>query len=307
MCYSDYFKGFCGTFYELTIFSRDGTKYIAKLFSLPLLALSVNVYFQSIIKHILTQGDSMILATLASLEDQGVYALASNYGGLIARMILQPIEETSRNMYSKLLVPHANAKPKSENLKLAKDQMRDILRAYSILSILACSLGPTIVPLMLRTLIGSRWSSPQVDGLLSTYCYYIPFLAFNGITEAFVSSAASNSELRQQTAWMGAFSAGFAAAVFLFLRIGEWGAYGLVWANVFNMAVRTTWSYLFIKRYLRRNGSSLGITEVLPKLETQVVGVVAAATMLVMKPSFHSSIYDAAKAVGLGALWVVSM
>lgn len=300
-------NGFRMDFHELTISSRDGTKYVGRLFSLPLLTLSANVYFQSVIKHILTQGDSMILAALATLEDQGVYALASNYGGLIARMILQPIEETSRNMYSKLLVPHASGKPKPENVKLAKNQMRDILRAYSILSVLACSLGPTIVPLLLKILIGSRWSSSQVDGLLSTYCYYIPFLAFNGITEAFVSSAASNSDLRQQTAWMGAFSVGLAAAAFLFLRIGQWGAYGLVWANVVNMAVRTCWSYLFIERYLRRNDSSLSITEVLPKLETQVVGVVAAATMLAIRPSLQPSIQSVAKAVGMGMIWVVLM
>lgn len=249
----------------------------------------------------------MILATLASLEDQGVYALASNYGGLIARMLLQPIEESSRNMYSKLLGSHTDGRPRPENVKLAKSQMRDILRAYSILSILACSLGPTIVPLLLKVLIGSRWSSPQVDGLLSIYCYYIPFLAFNGITEAFVSSAANNSELRQQTAWMGAFSAGFAAAAFLFLRIGEWGAYGLVWANVVNMAVRTIWSYQFIKRYLRRNGSYLGIAELLPRPQTQTVGVIAAATMLAMRPSIEPSIRDIAKAVGIGVFWALLM
>ncbi|KAK2762826.1 Oligosaccharide translocation protein rft1 [Arachnomyces sp. PD_36] len=289
------------------ISSRPGTKYVARLFSLPLLTLSANVYFQSIIKHILTQGDSMILATLASLEDQGVYALASNYGGLIARMLFQPIEEHSRNMYSKLLGPDAAGKPKPENVKLAKDQLRDILRAYFILSVLACSLGPTIVPLLLRLLVGSRWSTPQVEGLLSTYCYYIPFLAFNGITEAFVSSAASNSELRQQTMWMGAFSAGFAAAAFLFLGIWKWGAYGLVWANVVNMAVRTAWSYRFTRNYLRRNDSQLAIADILPKLETQVAGVVAAATMLAARPSLDLSIQTFAKVVGLAAFWALLM
>ena len=249
----------------------------------------------------------MILATLASLEDQGVYALASNYGGLIARMLLQPIEESSRNVYARLLGSDFAGMPKPENVKTAKNQIRNILRAYSILSILACSLGPTIVPLLLRVLIGSRWSSPQVDGLLSIYCYYIPFLAFNGITEAFVSSAASNSELRQQTAWMGAFSAGFAAAAYLFLRLGEWGAYGLVWANVVNMAVRTVWSYRFIQKYLRRNSSDLCVGEVLPATRTHVVGVVAAATMLAIRPSPDATIHDIAKLVGTGVVWAVIM
>jgi oligosaccharide translocation protein RFT1 len=280
---------------------------MANLFSLPLLVLSANVYFQSVIKHILTQGDSMILATLASLEDQGVYALASNYGGLIARMLLQPIEESSRNLYAKLLSSNFTGKPKLENVKVAKNHICNILRAYSILSVLACSLGPTLVPLLLRIVIGSRWSSPQVDELLSIYCYYIPFLAFNGITEAFVSSAASNSDLRQQTAWMGVFSAGFAAAAYLFLRLGNWGAYGLVWANVVNMAVRTTWSYRFILSYLRRNGSNLSLWDFLATPGTHAVGAAAAATMLAIRPSPGGTIHEIAKSVGAGILCAVIM
>src|SRR5947207_201320 len=172
-------------------------------FSRPLLVLGASLFAQSAVKHVLTQGDSLLIATFSTLEDQGIYALASNYGSLIARMLFQPIEESTRNNLGKLLATNTAGTPDPGSVTEAKLYLRNILRVYAILSILVCSVGPTTVPLLLRFLIGSRWSSPEVLNLLSIYCYYIPFLAFNGITEAFVSSVANNSELRQQSAWMG--------------------------------------------------------------------------------------------------------
>ena len=74
-------------------------------FSGPLLRLTGSLTLQSTLKYILTQGDSLLIATLTSLSDQGAYALASNYGGLIARMLFQPIEETSRLFFSNSTVP----------------------------------------------------------------------------------------------------------------------------------------------------------------------------------------------------------
>jgi len=45
-----------------------------------LLRLSVTMTLQSILKHILTEGDKLILSWLSPLEDQGGYAVAANYG-----------------------------------------------------------------------------------------------------------------------------------------------------------------------------------------------------------------------------------
>lgn len=76
---------------------------------------------QSSIKYVLTQGDSLLIATLASLQDQGAYALSSNYGGLIARMLFQPIEEASRNLFAKLCASPADDPASSEKAKTTKD------------------------------------------------------------------------------------------------------------------------------------------------------------------------------------------
>lgn len=249
----------------------------------------------------------MILALLSTLEDQGVYALASNYGGLIARMLFQPIEESSRNIFARLLSPTEDGKMNPGGLEAAKSYLCNILRAYSLLSVLASCLGSTIVPLLFKLLIGRRWSSTDVDDVLSTYCYYIPLLAFNGITEAFVSSVASNAELQKQTAWMMAFSVGFAGAATFFLRVLKLGAQGLVWANIINMTLRTAWSTWFIRDYFRRNGLNLDVVEVLPNAGSSIVGIGAAAILYRMKAGFVGSPGDIAKAIGVSIVSVVMM
>ena len=46
-----------------------------------LLSLSIAMTGQSVVKHFLTEGDKFLVSRLSPLEDQGGYAIASNYGG----------------------------------------------------------------------------------------------------------------------------------------------------------------------------------------------------------------------------------
>lgn len=257
----------------------DQSNYILGLFSRQLTSLAANVFFQSLVKHLLTQGDTMLLAALSGLEDQGIYSLASNYGGLVARIIFQPLEESSRNLFSTLMSPNESGKLSGMHIRTAKNHLVDILHAYQLLSILIFPLGPMMVPQLLHILGGRQWASPKVGDLLSVYCYYIPFLALNGITEAFVSSAANPREIRRQTGWMGVFSACYAVAAYMFLELGNLGAYGLVLANIVNMAVRTLWSFNFIKSYLHRHGEHLPASEVAIRPASFIIGALASVIM----------------------------
>lgn len=227
----------------------------------------------------------MILAAMSSLEDQGIYSLASNYGGLVARIIFQPLEESSRNLFSTLLSPNESGNRNAAQISIAKGHLTDLLRAYQLLSTLIFPLGPIMVPQVLRILGGRQWTSPQVGDLLSLYCYYIPFLAFNGITEAFVSSVANPREIRKQTVWMGAFSASYALAAYAFLEVWSMGGYGLVLANMVNMMVRTLWSYIFIRSYLRRHGDGLSVAEVSIQTPSYILTSLATVTMVTQRLS----------------------
>jgi hypothetical protein len=51
-------------------------------FDPELLHLSGAMTAQSVVKHFLTEGDKLLISRLSPLEDQGGYAIASNYGAL---------------------------------------------------------------------------------------------------------------------------------------------------------------------------------------------------------------------------------
>jgi len=247
----------------------------------------------------------MILAAMSSLEDQGIYSLASNYGGLVARIIFQPIEESSRTLFASLLSPGEVSAPDPSSVDVAKGHLIGILRAYGLLSVIVFPLAPSLVPRVLHLLGGRRWASVQVDRLLMMYCYYIPFLAFNGITEAFVSSTASPLELRKQTGWMGAFSASFILAAYIFLKICNMGAQGLVWANIVNMTVRTVWSYVFIDSYLRRHQNRLALADFSPRLSTQVAGIIATSITVSNSGTLNNDLHDIFRAIALNIAYVI--
>ncbi|CBF79354.1 hypothetical protein AN7425.2 [Aspergillus nidulans FGSC A4] len=137
---------------------------ISPRFSRRLVTLSANVFFQSVVKHLLTQGDSMILATMAGLQDQGIYALASNYGGLLARVFFQPIEESSRLIFSSLL-SSGESKDLVANVTIAKDHLLNVMRGYMMLAVLITPLGPTLAPKALHILGGRRWTAPEAKPL----------------------------------------------------------------------------------------------------------------------------------------------
>ena len=56
-----------------------------------------------IFKQFLTEGDKLLISHLCTIEEQGMYAVMANYGSIIARLLFQPLEESTRLMFTKLL------------------------------------------------------------------------------------------------------------------------------------------------------------------------------------------------------------
>lgn len=246
-------------------------------FSIPLLRLTGSITLQSTLKYVLTQGDSLLITSLASLADQGAYALASNYGGLVARMLFQPIEESSRNLFAKLcadsepLAPgdgQAAAREQSreerESLAQASKMLTTILRLYTIVSLFAVSIGPAAAPLLLGLVAGKNWSATSAPDVLANYCFYIPFLAVNGVTEAFVAAVATPRDLHAQSLTMACFFLVFAASAYLFIARLHWGARGVLAANAVNMALRIAWNLRFINRFFSARRMPFAIAQAMP-------------------------------------------
>ncbi|KAI3322356.1 Rft-1-domain-containing protein [Xylariaceae sp. AK1471] len=261
--------------------------YALGYFFTPTLQLASSLMSQSLVKHVLTQGDTFLVSILSDPRSQGVYALANNYGSLLARLVFQPIEESSRNYFSKLLSSSSKSSledKKSEDKTTAKTEihrartdLQALLKFYVLLSVVVVSIGPYAAPLLVQIVAGPRWSGSGAGGVLARYCLYIPLLAVNGVAEAFVSSVATKSEVHRQSLWMGLFSLAFAIAGFASLRILDLGAAGLVYANAINMLCRIVWSGAFISQYFGRNGVEFGWTGLIPN--GMAIYVVGTATL----------------------------
>ncbi|ODQ67765.1 Rft-1-domain-containing protein [Nadsonia fulvescens var. elongata DSM 6958] len=210
--------------------------------------LAITIWLQTIFKHLLSEGDHLIVSYFLSIADQGVYAVVGNYGSLLARIVFFPIEEAIRTFFSKLLIEPVSKK----NKELSLTVLSSIIRAYTYISLLAIITGPTLGPFILQLLAGSYWSSTSAPSVFGFYILYIPFLAFNGSLEAFVQSVASASHLRRQSQAMILFTALFAFSSYFFMHAPfNWGAQGLIIANMLNMSVRIIWCSLWIKSYYK--------------------------------------------------------
>lgn len=259
------------------ITAKNESRFMWSYFDRATMSLATSMMAQGVVKHILTQGDTFLVSLLASPQVQGVYALANNYGGLIARLLFQPIEESSRSYFSRLLSEPAAREPVSTHssknkstlqpspaVQQAKTNLSMLLRIYILLSTAVASVGPFAAPILLSFVAGRRWTGSGAGEVLGVYCFYIPFLALNGVTESFVASIASEAEVHRQSGWMSAFSIAFAASAYLFMRVFPLGAIGLVFANIVNMLCRIVWSASFIKTFFKRHGADFSLTELLP-------------------------------------------
>lgn len=249
-----------------TLPADDKTKgqYAYSLFYKPTLTLAASMTAQSVVKHILTQGDTFLISMLASPQVQGVYALANNYGGLLARLLFQPVEESSRSYFSRLLSPTEAKGKQSAQVAEAQKSVTTLLKMLSIFSTLVATFGPPAVPALLSLVAGKQWATADASDTLRTYCYYIPLMAANGLTEAFVASVATEAQVHVQSVWMAVFSGIFVAAAYVFVKVLELGATGLVLANMVNMSCRIVWSVFFIKSYLKGRGGHFSFRAVVP-------------------------------------------
>ncbi|KAA8571742.1 hypothetical protein MFRU_016g01890 [Monilinia fructicola] len=273
-------------------------------FSQPLLSLGASMMIQSMVKHVLTQGDTFLIASMATQTAQGIYALASNYGGLIARLVLQPIEEMSRNYFGKLLSV-VDGEPTKEATEKASTDLHRLLRTYFILSVAVVAVGPTVAPLLLNFIAGPRWQSSGAGNVLAVYCYYIPLLALNGVCEAFVAVVATEAEVYRQSLWMTVFSAGFGGAAYLFLGVLDLGAEGLVLANMANMLLRIIWCGHFILAYCRRHGAGFKVLDLLPRPSTMSLGVVTYAVQAQIRTTFTGGLVDIIKSGLVAVVFVI--
>ncbi|KAG0373351.1 Oligosaccharide translocation protein rft1 [Mortierella sp. AD032] len=259
---------------KLTRVSKDG-KIESFYFDKELLNLSKTLTSQSLLKHILTEGDKMMMAKFTDVVSQGVYAFVVNYGSLIARILFQPMEETSRTLFSRLLSDIApgstsNNKEGTEdktsdsaskqltetqlnNLVLSRNLLLTIMKFHVLLGLVFIAFGTHYTATLIDLVVGWYWSTKtDAPRVLSLYCYYVPIMGLNGITEAVVQAVASEKELTMLSYWMVGFSAVFCSTGAFLIGTLDLGAKGIVLANCVNLTMRIVWSMWFLSGYYGR-------------------------------------------------------
>ncbi|TFK69820.1 Rft-1-domain-containing protein [Pluteus cervinus] len=233
---------------SLLYLQRVGTGVLG-LFDEQLLNLSFTMTSQSFVKHVLTEGDKLILSFLSPLQDQGGYAIAVNYGSLIARIVFQPIEETLRVYYARLIPENTKKGDAAHRSYLQMSQsLLSVLAIQTSLSLIIVTFGYVFLPIFLPIVLPPQFMNTSAPRVLSAWLWFIPVLAINGGMEAFLSSVASPRELNSQSRWMSLFSFLYIAVAIFLYNLGM-GDVALVWANILNLVVRITYSAVFASRF----------------------------------------------------------
>ncbi|CAI2162383.1 14443_t:CDS:2 [Funneliformis geosporum] len=253
---------------------------------------------QSLLKHVLTEGDKMLISWLSEPVDQGIYAFVKKVfklfylclGSLIVRILFQPLEETGRTLFSKLLTSVDNPNVIDDNVekreskaaarKIALTTSLQVLiimmKFHLLLGLLFIGLATNYTGTLIDLLVGPVWSKSLAPFALSFYCIYVPIMGINGITEAFVVAVATEETLSALNYWLITFSAGFVGTGIIFMKGLSAGAVGLIAANMFNLSTRILWSWNYIKSYYLKNRGGnkqeidelkrmLAISNILPK------------------------------------------
>ena len=236
-------------------------------FHWPTLELAVFFSIQSIFKHLLTEGDRIVLTALSHSYDQGLYAMGLAYGGMISRLIFQPMEENARLLFSRqhrvIMEQKYQQKGDGNDTQMkhnnqqsvvasAKEDLEDtfcvLVKLVLYVSLFAC-IASNYTSILLQLIAGSKWSSSNsssnaASSVLSAFCYYTAFLALNGMTEAFVYGVAQSGvdvgKLGIIHATVGIF---FAITAPLLVR--SYQTVGLVATNGLCMILRSACSLYF--------------------------------------------------------------
>ncbi|KAJ3294804.1 Oligosaccharide translocation protein rft1, partial [Rhizoclosmatium sp. JEL0117] len=206
---------------------------------------------QGLFKHFLTEGDKILSVAFITTAIQGDYSLVEKYGSIIARLLFQPIEEMSRVFFSKTL-PSSTASaapPSKENALKALTLLTLLLRLYVLLSLYFLAFGTNYTALLIDLLASRQFSIGSAPAVFSAYCLYIPLMAINGVTEAFLQSVAPKDVLMRQSGWMAVCWAVFFASGWIGIQLCGLGGVGVVLANSVNMVMRVWFSWGYVGEY----------------------------------------------------------
>ena len=186
--------------------------------------------------------------------------MGSAYGGMAARILLQPLEENARLLWSRLAFEPVNPSKQTEH------EPRDPLeQSYTALVKLVLLVGLVFgciavnyTHLLLSILAGRKWArNEQASTVLAAFCVYTAFLAWNGMTEAFVYGV-TTSQKDIGRLGLAHTVTGIVFALSAPMLVSRYGTVGLVAANCVAMSFRSLYSVYFAAKYFHERRKSIG-------------------------------------------------
>jgi len=166
-----------------------------------------------------------------------------NYGSLAARLLLAPLEESARLIFSK-----AGVSGGVESQRRRQQLLTAQLKLAVFLGLTFASFGPNYTRLFLQLLLlkspQSSWNKSEVANALSWYCLYLLVMAINGVLEAFAFAVANHRQVSQISFNLVVSFSVFCASAAPLMR--EHGTSGLVMANTLSMACRIAPTFIFV-------------------------------------------------------------
>jgi len=227
---------------------------IATTFDTTMLYMVLIFTIQGLFKHLLTEGDRIVLTTLSDAYDQGVYAMGMSFGGIAARILLQPLEENARLLWSRPSSRDGNANDKHKGQ--GDESYTVLVKLVLYVGFVFSFIAVNYTYVLLNIVAGPKWGgNPEAATVLSGFCVYTAFLAWNGMTEAYVyATASSGSDV-------GELGLAHTIVGFIFAAVASWavaanGTVGLVIANCVAMFCRAMYAVAFAARYFCRSNAA---------------------------------------------------
>ncbi|KAI5962220.1 RFT1 [Candida pseudojiufengensis] len=219
-------------------------------------------FIQMIFKQLLTEGDKLLIAYLCTIEEQGTYAVIVNYGSIIARLLFQPLEESTRLMLTKII---NSTQSKSKSLLQSFTYIKMISLFYFNLCLFLLFAGITNGSFLLRFIIGgkNKWEQTEIFELFPLYIAYIPFLAFNGIFEAFFTSIVKPSDMQKYSNFLTFITISILGLSYLLIKEMKLRLSGLMIASMVNMLMRIIYCAIAIKDYFKPLDKNIGVSQIL--------------------------------------------
>ncbi|XP_064109096.1 protein RFT1 homolog [Macrobrachium nipponense] len=209
--------------------------------------LSWSFFKQGWLKETLTEGEHYIMNffPLISLNQQGVYQVVNNLGSLAARLIFRSIEAAAYKYFAQML--YRGKSIKDQDQSRVAEVSRFFLSLFSnliLVSLLIITFGWSYSRTVLQIYGGSQLSDDDGTLLMRAQCFYVVFLAVNGITEAYTFAVMDDAELSRYNKMLVIFSFVYMGCAVFFTWC--FGAVGFIIANALNMALRINHSLRFI-------------------------------------------------------------